>query len=417
MMNTRVAVKEFFPKKFCNRDDRTSQVTVPTLENRELVDKLLKKFNEEARAVFQMKHDNIVRVLDIFEENGTAYYVMEYIDGRSLSDIVKKRGTLTEAEALGYIRQIAAALKYVHSLNRLHLDIKPGNIIVDHQGKAVLIDFGASKHYDDKTGENTSTLLGVNTPGYAPIEQCTQGFTTFSPPTDIYALGATLYKLLTGITPPDANQLLAEEAILQPLPAYISAPTRNAVVAAMALKRKDRPQSIDEFLALLDGKEESHEHTLQKGEDTIYIKPDGGSKSGAERSKSRKQQGDRKLLYGLIAVVFVGAVVGWFAFGHFTKGTAQEGGTPPDTTVQKPLTDTVPKVASPKGNEDVTVTKPTTVGTVHQQEVPAKQNEPKHNPPIEKPTKNSPIDVPAIGPKKPTPVPEKNTGTLRTNDN
>ena len=167
---------------FCNRDENTSHVTVATQGNRELVDKLRKKFNEEAKAVFQMKHDNIVRVLDIFEENGTAYYVMEYIDGKSLNEITKERGALPEAEAVGYICQVADALKYVHSLNRLHLDIKPGNIMVDKNGKAILIDFGASKHYDDDSGENTSTLMGVNTKGYAPIEQSTQSFTSSSNP-------------------------------------------------------------------------------------------------------------------------------------------------------------------------------------------------------------------------------------------
>ena len=260
MMDIHVAIKEFFPKMFCNRNENTSHVTVATQSNRELVDKLRKKFNEEAKAVFQMNHPNIVRVLDIFEENGTAYYVMEYIDGKSLNEITKERGVLPEAEAVGYIRQVADALKYVHSLNRLHLDIKPGNIMVDKNGKAILIDFGASKHYDDESGENTSTLMGVNTKGYAPIEQSTQSFTSFSPATDIYALGATLYKLLTGIVPPDANLLLAEEEALQQLPNSISASTRNAVMAAMQLRRKDRPQSVDEFVAMLSEKQSISSH-------------------------------------------------------------------------------------------------------------------------------------------------------------
>ena len=254
MMDTRVAIKEFFPKMFCNRDENTSHITVATQSNKELVDKLRKKFIEEAKAIFKMNHPNIVKVHDIFEENGTAYYVMDYIDGKSLGDIVKQRGPLPEAEAVGYIRQVADALKYVHSLNRLHLDIKPGNIMVDKNGKAILIDFGASKHYDMESGENTSTLMGVNTKGYAPVEQSTQSFTKFSPATDIYALGATLYKLLTGITPPDANLLMAKEETLAPLPSCISKSTHNAVLQAMTLIRADRPQTIDVFLGLLDSK-------------------------------------------------------------------------------------------------------------------------------------------------------------------
>lgn len=254
MMDTRVAIKEFFPKMFCNRDENTSHITVATQSNRELVDKLRKKFIEEAKAIFKMNHPNIVKVHDIFEENGTAYYVMDYIDGKSLGDIVKQRGPLPEAEAVGYIRQVADALKYVHSLNRLHLDIKPGNVMVDANGHAMLIDFGTSKHYDMESGENTSTLMGVNTKGYAPVEQSTQSFTKFSPATDIYALGATLYKLLTGITPPDAYLLMAKEETLAPLPSCISKSTHNAVLKAMTLIRADRPQTIDVFLGLLDSK-------------------------------------------------------------------------------------------------------------------------------------------------------------------
>lgn len=251
LMNTRVAIKEFFPKIFCKREEKTSHVSVATQGNQELVDKLRKKFNEEATAVFQMKHDNIVRVLDTFEENGTAYYVMEYIDGKSLNTIIKESGALPEAEAVDYVRQVADAIKYVHSLNRLHLDIKPGNIMVDKKGKATLIDFGASKHYDLESGENTSTLMGVNTTGYAPAEQSYRGFVQFSASTDIYALGATLYKLLTGITPPDAQMLKDGEIELSPLPSDISASVKESVIESMRPLRKNRPQTIDRFVSLL----------------------------------------------------------------------------------------------------------------------------------------------------------------------
>ena len=257
-LDSRVALKEFFISDFCNRDEITGQVTVATKSKVEFVDKLKKKFMDEARSLFKMKHPGIVRVIDVFEENGTAYYAMEYIDGESLGDLVKRKGKLPEAEVVGYIRQVAEALKYVHSLNRLHLDIKPGNIMVNKDGKAVLIDFGASKHYDDETGENTSTLLGINTKGYAPVEQVNQSFRSFSPATDIYALGATLYKLLTGITPPDANLLMAKEKVLTPLPSYISPSTRHAVEAAMQLLRKNRPQSVKEWLAILIDEEETN---------------------------------------------------------------------------------------------------------------------------------------------------------------
>ena len=250
LLDMRVALKEFFVGDFCNRDEKTGQVSVGTQSKVALYGKLKKKFMDEARALFKMKHPGIVRVIDVFEENGTAYYAMEYIDGESLSDVVKKRGKLPEADAVDYIRQVAEALKYVHSLNRLHLDIKPGNIMLNKDGKAVLIDFGASKHYDDETGENTSTLLGINTKGYAPVEQVNQSFKSFSPATDIYAIGATLYKLLTGITPPSSTLLHSEEATLAPLPSSIYPATRKAVESAMQLLRKNRPQSVEEWMGM-----------------------------------------------------------------------------------------------------------------------------------------------------------------------
>ncbi len=252
-MESHVAIKEFFVKAFCNRDSETGEVCLATQSAEELLAKLRKKFLEEARAVFNMRHPNVVRVMDIFEENGTAYYVMDYIDGTSLHDMVKQRGSLSEQEAVGYIRQVADALKYVHSLHRLHLDVKPGNIMVDNSGNAILIDFGTSKQYDEVGGENTTTLMGVNTKGYAPIEQVNTSFTQFSPATDIYALGATLYKLLTGTTPPSALSLGSDAETLQPLPTSVSLAVREAVYKAMQFRAKDRPQDVDSFLAILDG--------------------------------------------------------------------------------------------------------------------------------------------------------------------
>ena len=287
LLDERVALKEFFVSDFCNRDERTGQVSVGTQSKGALYVKLKKKFMDEARALYKMKHPGIVRVIDVFEENGTAYYAMEYIDGESLSDVVKKRGKLPEAEAVGYIRQVAEALKYVHSLNRLHLDIKPGNIMLNKDGKAVLIDFGASKHYDDETGENTSTLLGINTKGYAPVEQVNQSFKSFSPATDIYALGATLYKLLTGITPPPSTMLVSEEASLAPLPSTVSPSTRKAVESAMQLLRKNRPQTIDAWMQLLSGaasndndRDSRHDEQTVVAEVTVLSAPQHKQTSG-----------------------------------------------------------------------------------------------------------------------------------------
>ncbi len=260
MLQKRVAIKEFFAKDFCNRDGATSRVTVGTESKAPLVNKLRCKFIDEARALSKLEHPHIVRVSDVFEENGTAYYVMDYIDGRSLGDISNEQGAIPEYKAVKYIRQTAEALKYVHNHHMLHLDIKPSNIMIDEQDNAVLIDFGASKQYDEESGENTSTLMG-KTPGYAPLEQMGNDVVQFHAATDIYSLGATLYKLLTGNTPLSANRLASGER-LNPLPDAISKNVRDAVNAAMRSVKSERPQSIDEFLNILDGKEDESEVTI-----------------------------------------------------------------------------------------------------------------------------------------------------------
>ena len=301
LLKKRVAIKEFFVKDFCNRDETTSQISVGITSKTALVSKLKSKFIAEAQSLCSLEHPNIVHVFDVFEENGTAYYVMDYIDGLSLNDMVKKDGPMSEQKAVGYIMQVADALKYVHSQNRLHLDIKPGNIMVDENDKAVLIDFGASKQYDEEGGENTSTLLG-KTPGYAPLEQMGNDVVKFLPSTDIYALGATLYKLLTGNTPPSAS-LLASGETLDAMPSFISEGTRNAIIQSMQTNKMKRPQSIGEFEKLLSGdidestqidSEDADERTFFEEEPAKPAKKNVQGKQKKTQPKTEKQKGVEK---------------------------------------------------------------------------------------------------------------------------
>ena len=250
LFDRKVCVKEFFFREYCERDEATSHVTLGTQSSREIVERFMQKFLKEALTISKLEHPNIIRIHDIFKENNTAYYVMDYIDGENLNDMVKSRGALPEAEAVAYVKQVAMALDFVHQRKVNHLDVKPANIMVSRSdNRAILIDFGVSKQYDDQ-GEQTSTTPVAISHGYAPMEQYKQGgVSTFSPQTDIYALGATLYKLLTGETPPQAMDLIDEG--LPPLPSTISKPVVEAIRKAMQFRKVDRPGSISEFLEIL----------------------------------------------------------------------------------------------------------------------------------------------------------------------
>ena len=250
-LGRKVAVKEFFMKEHCNRESDTLQVSVPSVGSRELVERYRQKFMKEARLIASFDNGNITRIYDVFEDNGTAYYVMEYLEGKSLKAIVEEEGPLAEDVALGYIRQIAGALREIHGSNLLHLDVKPANIMLNKKGEAVLIDFGISKHYDENGAQTSSASIGISE-GYAPLEQYDAGIMkAFAPTTDIYAVGATLFFLLTGKRPPKASEVM--NFGLPELPARISSITRQTVTAAMQPVVRMRPQSIDEFLDKLKG--------------------------------------------------------------------------------------------------------------------------------------------------------------------
>ena len=251
-LNRKVTIKEFFMKELCNRAEQTSQVSVPSMGSVDTVARFRAKFVKEAQTIAALNNPHIIHIHDIFEENGTAYYVMDYLSGGSLSDLVQHNGVLDEATALGYIRQVADALSYIHARNINHLDIKPSNVLIDGNGNAVVIDFGLSKRYDETGSQTSTTPVGISH-GFAPLEQYQPGgVSTFSPTTDIYSLGATLYKLLSGQTPPNATALLDADLDLSRLSASLS--TKAAIAAAMHPKRKGRPQTVEAFIAMLDEK-------------------------------------------------------------------------------------------------------------------------------------------------------------------
>ena len=288
-LERRVAIKEFFMKDLCNRNEEDSQVSVLSEGARQQVDRFRQKFLKEAKTLAALDNPHIIRIHNVFEENGTAYYVMEYIEDGSLKDLVNARGSLPEAEALGYIRQLADALNYLHRQKILHLDLKPANILLKGGQTAVLIDFGISKRYDEDGSQTSSTPAGISR-GYAPLEQYNAGgVSRFQPCTDIYSLGATLYTLLTGEVPPAATDVNNDG--LPALPSHISTSTARAIEKAMSPRPKDRPQSVEEFMKLLQSVDEE------------ATKPGEGKVTPKERQKKSQPRKLRKIIGGVVAAM------------------------------------------------------------------------------------------------------------------
>lgn len=252
-ITTFFALKEYFLKG-CYREGKASDVLCPpTMQND--VEMGRKDFLTEARRLNRLsgKSHNIVRVNESFEENGTAYYVMEYLDGGDLQTLAERRG-MPEKQAVALMLPIARAVSVVHEERILHLDIKPDNIVMktdmdDGSSYPVLIDFGIAKHFDNK-GRPTSHLLAKGaSDGYAPVEQYTE-ISGFTPEMDVYAIGATLLFLLTGKRPVksfDVTPAVIDEC----LPEGVSDKTRKAIKAAMSRFRDERTPDVLSFIRSL----------------------------------------------------------------------------------------------------------------------------------------------------------------------
>lgn len=245
----RVAIKEFFMKGVTQRDDNQTTVSVSNSENTNSFLGQKEKFKKEARRLRKINNEHLVKVYDLFDENGTTYYVMDYVDGENLSEWLKRNGrSMTESEVRLILPQILDALKAVHNEGFCHLDIKPSNIMLEKGGKIKLIDFGASKQLGaNGTLTTNAPTAFAQTPGYAPREQMEQNHDKIGPWTDIYALGATLYNLLTNKRPPlptDIDDDISEDKhVALPFPESVGE-MKYLVLQMMKTNRLQRPQSV-----------------------------------------------------------------------------------------------------------------------------------------------------------------------------
>lgn len=281
--NLKVAIKEFFMKEINGREN-----SIVTSGNQSgLFENYRRKFICEARNLSKLKHPNIIKVLECFEENNTVYYAMEYLDGGSLDELINKKHGLPTIDAIRYASLISNALSYMHKRKVLHLDLKPGNIML-HDDNPVLIDFGLSKQYDENGCPESSTTIGGGTPGYAPIEQASYHDGKDFPVTmDVYALGATLFKMLTGERPPEASYIINEG-----FPSWelygkvVSKALCDCVEKAMSARTRERFCSIDAFAKCLS---------------EIYVSICGDKKDNTckrERSNANVQNNEQTIFDG-----------------------------------------------------------------------------------------------------------------------
>jgi len=257
----RVAIKEYLPNGLATRDHDGVSVMPVSDDDTDDYSFGLSRFRTESEMIARFEHPNLVRTRDFFEANGTAYLIMNFVDGESLHSLLKPDKTL-EADALTELANpVLDALATIHDAKVLHRDIKPGNIVVGRDGTPVLIDFGAAR---EALGEKSQSLTSIFTSGYTPPEQYhrrgNQG-----PWSDIYALGATLYRCVTGERPPPAVERVMQDDYV-PVGAIAKGdnapPLLGAVDAALRLDEASRPQSVGDWRRMLEGElEEATEAT------------------------------------------------------------------------------------------------------------------------------------------------------------
>lgn len=314
----KVAIKELFIKGVCGRNTDSTDISISLTENQRAFTAQQEKFIKEARRLRKLSNPHIVRVHNLFEENGTSYYVMDFVEGESLSARLKRtKKPMTEAELMLILPQVLDALECVHNEGIWHLDLKPANIMIDAKGNVQLIDFGASKQLKNANGDSLSTSSAMAyTPGYAPSEQMEQNIEKFGPWTDLYALGATMFNLLTMQQPPSPSDIDEDSRTALKLPAAVSKKTEKLIFWLMKPNRTMRPKSVldvKQFLAEAPENLSASKYgqdEVEDNDDTIVKHKKQIAQPKQEKPAKSKDNGTiKKIVMAVVAVLCIGGVI------------------------------------------------------------------------------------------------------------
>ncbi len=276
-LERKYAIKEFFLSGYNVRNNETNHISLQGIEEKDF-DKFRQRFIDEARTLATLNNDAVVKVIDIFDENGTSYMVMPFVEGITLQSMVEENGPMEYEMAVNYIVRICDALSYIHSKNILHRDVTPDNIIVTPEQKTVLIDFGSARKFVNNKTQRHTTILKQ---GYAPLEQYS-ATSRKGAYTDLYSLGGVFYYILTGVRPLDATERTMEK-MKEPIELNPKIPEQiNAVIMkAMEMDCSDRYQSASELEEdILSGNtpKKKESSTTPTVEETPKVIPQGNNK-------------------------------------------------------------------------------------------------------------------------------------------
>lgn len=298
-----VALKEFLPRDLSQRADGQTSVLPHSTQAREWFEHGVGKFVEEARVLARIRHANVVGVKTCFQANGTAYMVMDYHPGRTLSEhLAQVGGRMDYRLAAEVVIRILDGLSAAHAEGILHRDVKPENIYITNEGQPILLDFGAARQ---AVGERSRKLTAILTPGYAPVEQYGTKIGKQGTWTDVYGCASVLYRAITGRVPPDALTRVTDDTLTPPFELVRELPRdlNDIIIKGMAVKRADRFETPWEFADRLDealGTAKASSRATPQAADHAATRMVEESPRAARRGASEEDEGLPKKLFGFL---------------------------------------------------------------------------------------------------------------------